>query len=216
MNCSQYSQYSLYMPKSKDSFSHHSWSCSPKAQRSGPGMLVLSPTRELALQIEAECKKYRYKDYTRSLTEPLSKAFILSSANKATTSMTFSILHQHLHLRGRWPAEPDQPGEERSGHCNRHPRTPQRPPDERAHQSGLHHLPGQSSLWMSLQTLSHQWTVLCYSKVLDEADRMLDMGFEPQIMKIILDIRPDRQTVMTRWVKSLSRNRNMKQLFFVL
>jgi ATP-dependent RNA helicase DDX46/PRP5 len=32
--------------------------------------------------------------------------------------------------------------------------------------------------------------------VLDEADRMFDMGFEPQIMKILNNIRPDRQTVL--------------------
>ena len=32
--------------------------------------------------------------------------------------------------------------------------------------------------------------------VLDEADRMFDMGFEPQVMKIINNTRPDRQTVM--------------------
>lgn len=32
--------------------------------------------------------------------------------------------------------------------------------------------------------------------VLDEADRMFDMGFEPQVMRIIENIRPDRQTVM--------------------
>jgi ATP-dependent RNA helicase DDX46/PRP5 len=32
--------------------------------------------------------------------------------------------------------------------------------------------------------------------VMDEADRMFDMGFEPQIMRIVHNIRPDRQTVM--------------------
>lgn len=32
--------------------------------------------------------------------------------------------------------------------------------------------------------------------VLDEADRMLDMGFEPQLRKIVSQIRPDRQTLV--------------------
>lgn len=32
--------------------------------------------------------------------------------------------------------------------------------------------------------------------VLDEADRMFDMGFEPQVMKILNNVRPDRQTVL--------------------
>ena len=32
--------------------------------------------------------------------------------------------------------------------------------------------------------------------VLDEADRMFDLGFEPQVTKILDNIRPDRQTVM--------------------
>ena len=32
--------------------------------------------------------------------------------------------------------------------------------------------------------------------VLDEADRMFDMGFEPQVMKIFANIRPSRQTIL--------------------
>ena len=46
--------------------------------------------------------------------------------------------------------------------------------------------------------------------VLDEADRMFDMGFEPQIMRIVNNIRPDRQTVLfsatfPRSVETLAR-----------
>jgi len=46
-------------------------------------------------------------------------------------------------------------------------------------------------------------TYLC----LDEADRMLDMGFEPQVRKICSQCRPDRQTLMwsATWPKDVQR-----------
>jgi len=46
-------------------------------------------------------------------------------------------------------------------------------------------------------------TYLC----LDEADRMLDMGFEPQVRKICSQCRPDRQTLMwsATWPREVQR-----------
>lgn len=46
--------------------------------------------------------------------------------------------------------------------------------------------------------------------VLDEADRMFDMGFEPQVMKIFAHMRPDKQTIlfsatMPRIIDSLTK-----------
>ncbi|XP_030834787.1 probable ATP-dependent RNA helicase DDX17 isoform X2 [Strongylocentrotus purpuratus] len=52
----------------------------------------------------------------------------------------------------------------------------------------------------------------CTYVVLDEADRMLDMGFEPQIRKIMEQIRPDRQVQMwsATWPKDV---RNLAEDF---
>lgn len=57
--------------------------------------------------------------------------------------------------------------------------------------------------------------------VLDEADRMFDMGFEPQVMKILANIRPDRQTVLfsatfPRQMESLARKTLAKPVEIVV
>ncbi|ERE74964.1 putative ATP-dependent RNA helicase DDX43-like protein [Cricetulus griseus] len=114
----------------------------PRDQRNGPGMLVLTPTRELALQVEAECSKYSYSD--------LKSVCVYGGGDRdgqiQDVSKGVDII---IATPGR-----------------------------------LNDL--QMNNFVNLKS------------VLDEADKMLDMGFEPQIMKILLDVRPDRQTIMTR------------------
>ncbi|CAH1774865.1 unnamed protein product [Owenia fusiformis] len=117
----------------------------PRSERTGPNMLVLSPTRELALQIEEEVKKYHYRG--------IRSCCVYGGGNRREQCTTV--------------------------------------------QRGVEIIiatPGRlNDLCMNGIVDVRSVTYL----VLDEADRMLDMGFEPQIMKILLDIRPDRQTIMT-------------------
>ncbi|XP_066478803.1 probable ATP-dependent RNA helicase DDX43 [Tiliqua scincoides] len=117
----------------------------PREKRGGPGMLVLTPTRELALQVEAECSKYSYKGIK-------SICIYGGGDRKGQISLVTKGVDIVIATPGR-----------------------------------LNDL--QMNNFINLRSITYL--------VLDEADRMLDMGFEPQIMKILLDVRPDRQTVMT-------------------
>ncbi|XP_051880805.1 probable ATP-dependent RNA helicase DDX43 [Pristis pectinata] len=116
-----------------------------RVKSDGPGMLILTPTRELALQIQEECDKYSYKGI---------KSICIYGGGSRKDQINFITKGVDIVIA-----------------------TPGR----------LNDL--QMNNYISLRSTTYL--------VLDEADRMLDMGFEPQIMKIILDIRPDRQTIMT-------------------
>uniref|UniRef100_A0A8C6E4S9 RNA helicase n=1 Tax=Moschus moschiferus TaxID=68415 RepID=A0A8C6E4S9_MOSMO len=114
--------------------------------RNGPGMLVLTPTRELALQVDAECSEYSYRG--------LKSVCIYGGGDR---DGQIKDLSKGVDIIIATPGR-------------------------------LHDL--QMNNFVYLKSITYL--------VLDEADKMLDMGFEPQIMKILLDVRPDRQTVMTR------------------
>ena len=64
--------------------------------------------------------------------------------------------------------------------------------------------PGRLNDFLEMRKVNLQQVSLL---VLDEADRMLDMGFEPQIRKIVNEIPPQRQTLMytATWPKEVRR-----------
>jgi ATP-dependent RNA helicase DDX5/DBP2 len=120
----------------------------------GPIVLVLAPTRELAVQIKEECDTF-------------------GSSSEIKNTVVYGGVKKHTQLR-----------ELRAGAeiCIA---TPGRLID--------HLEQGNTNL--------KRVTYL----VLDEADRMLDMGFEPQLRKIVSQIRPDRQVLMwsATWPKEV-------------
>jgi len=122
----------------------------------GPIVLILAPTRELAVQIQTECSKFGTNSRIRNTA-------IYGGAPKG--------------------------------------------PQIRDLQRGVEIViatPGR--LIDMLETGKTTLRRVTYL-VMDEADRMLDMGFEPQIRKIVGQIRPDRQTLMfsATWPKDVQK-----------
>ena len=117
----------------------------PRGERGGPNVLVLAPTRELALQIEKEVAKYQFRGI---------KAVCLYGGGDRRAQI--NVVRKGVEILIATP-----------GRLND------------LVQEGV----------VDVSTITYL--------ILDEADRMLDMGFEPQIRKVLLDVRPDRQTVMT-------------------
>jgi superfamily II DNA/RNA helicase len=128
--------------------------CCPAERGDGPIVLIIAPTRELAVQIQEECHKF-------------------GSSSRI----------KHTCVYGGAP----------------------RGPQVRDLTTGVEiciATPGRLiDMLDSRVTNLKRVTYL----VLDEADRMLDMGFEPQIRKIVDQIRPDRQTLLwsATWPKEV-------------
>ena len=120
----------------------------------GPIVLVLAPTRELAVQIKEECDKFGASSDVKNTVVyggvPKSRQVRDLRAGVEIVIATPGRLIDHLEI----------------GNTN-------------------------------LKRVTYL--------VLDEADRMLDMGFEPQLRKICSQIRPDRQVLMwsATWPKAV-------------
>ncbi|CAG0889590.1 unnamed protein product [Cyprideis torosa] len=117
----------------------------PRKERAGPDALILAPTRELALQIAGEVKKYSYHG--------IKSACIIGGESR---NIQIEFCQSGIEIAIATP------GRLTDLVCDGH---------------------------LDITTVSFL--------VLDEADRMLDMGFEPQIRRICCRLRPDRQTIMT-------------------
>ncbi|XP_059155073.1 probable ATP-dependent RNA helicase DDX43 isoform X2 [Physella acuta] len=117
----------------------------PRKDRVGPSALILSPTRELAQQIETEINKINYKGI-RSICA-YGGGDRREQRQKLKSGVEIVVA-----------------------------------------------TPGRLNDFMNCGALNVKNVTYL---VMDEADRMLDLGFEIEIKKVMFDIRPDRQTVMT-------------------
>ncbi|XP_076606666.1 putative ATP-dependent RNA helicase DDX46 isoform X2 [Chaetodon auriga] len=120
----------------------------PLEESEGPISVIMTPTRELALQITKECKKF---------SKPLGLRVVCVYGGTG-------ISEQIAELKRGAEIIVCTPGRM------------------------IDMLGANSGRVTNLRRVTYV--------VLDEADRMFDMGFEPQVMRVVDNVRPDRQTVM--------------------
>ncbi|CAL8265860.1 unnamed protein product [Merluccius merluccius] len=120
----------------------------PLEESEGPIAVIMTPTRELALQITKECKKF---------SKPLALRVVCVYGGTG-------ISEQIAELKRGAEIIVCTPGRM------------------------IDMLGANSGRVTNLRRATYV--------VVDEADRMFDMGFEPQVMRIVDNVRPDRQTVM--------------------
>ncbi|KAJ8452172.1 hypothetical protein Cgig2_016753 [Carnegiea gigantea] len=155
----------------------------------GPTVLVLSPTRELATQIQDEAVKFG------------------KSSRISCTSLDKVLTRIPCPVRGvscpTWPY--GYSGAKWRVRClyGGAPKGPQLRELDRGADIVVA-TPGRLNDILEARRVSlHQVSYL----VLDEADRMLDMGFEPQIRKIVKEVPTRRQTLMftATWPKEVRK-----------
>lgn len=140
--------------------------------RGGPNVLVLAPTRELAIQIEQEVAKYQFRNI---------RAVCLYGGNDRNKQIEIVESGVEVIIA-----------------------TPGRLNDLVA----ANYIKIESITYLILDEADREYFILfssifpidlmCIFLIIIFVNLgMLDMGFEPQIRKLLLDIRDDRQTVMT-------------------
>jgi len=111
----------------------------------GPIVLILAPTRELAVQIAVECNKF-------------------GASSRIKSTCVYGGAPRGAQMR-----------------------------DLRSGVEVVIATPGRLLDFLEARATNVRRVTYL---VFDEADRMLDMGFEPQIRRVVAQIRPDRQTLM--------------------